>query len=453
VTTAREVRQTVFRRIARRAHAEGTDNDLDELVAAVTTIAQSQCEHATDYADIESLVCRLPIDRCTFAAHDSLAPYSEPYPMALLVRAFIIEEINGWDETALHDYLRANPSLHRGFGFETLPNQSTFWRAWNERFSAKLRDTVQQCADRIITAARAYDVSLPARVSIDEADDSQTDESPKHQLVAEKTDEVWQQAKPFVCDAFALDRGRNWQIHENAFWEQHAYMGMREDMYARSGPASFSLDTARDRIPTGSTHRYQIGKLSVAEIRSMLRNTTRMLIARARQHGELTGKLWAAIDVTKGFPFTGEMDTDDDGNVTESYILGHRDGNYYHQWASIQIIGHDIPLVLDVVPKQREMSKDEIVDELLNHATDMVDDISLVMMDREFDSDPVKDICEEYGVYNLNPKRKFAAQNDTIAEMKQRDETVRIVEERYEDRPNRTQLFLPSTPETAVDDD
>jgi hypothetical protein len=33
--------------------------------------------------------------------------------VALLVRAFIIEEINGWDKTALHDYLRANLALRR----------------------------------------------------------------------------------------------------------------------------------------------------------------------------------------------------------------------------------------------------------------------------------------------------------------------------------------------------
>ena len=67
-------------------------------------------------------------------------------------------------------------------------------------------------------------------------------------------------------------------------------MGMREDMYAASGPASFYLDTTRESVPSGSTHRYQIGKLSISEIRSMLRDTTRMLIARARQHGELDGQ-------------------------------------------------------------------------------------------------------------------------------------------------------------------
>jgi hypothetical protein len=30
-----------------------------------------------------------------------------------------------------HEYLHTNPSLRRGFGFETLPAQSTFWRVWH----------------------------------------------------------------------------------------------------------------------------------------------------------------------------------------------------------------------------------------------------------------------------------------------------------------------------------
>jgi putative transposase len=426
-----------------------TDDNLDGFVADVTTIAQSQCEHATDYADIEALVCDLPTDHLTFAAHDSLAPYSGPYPMALLVRAFIIEEINGWDETALHDYLRANPSVHQNLGGETLPDQSTFWRAWNERFSAALRNTVQACADRIITAARACDVSLPERATSGEADDSQTDKPPQHQLVAEKTDEVWQQAKPFVTDAFALDRGQNWQIHENAFWEQHAYMGMREDMYARSGPASFSLDTTRERIPTGSTHRFQISKLSVAEIRSMLRNTTRMLIARARQHGELTGKLWAAIDVTKGFPFTGDTEDHEDD------ILGHRDGNEYHQWAVLKIVGMDVPLVLDAIPRERGQSKDEIVKELLTYATKMVN-LDLVLMDREFDSGPVKETCKEYGVHYLNPTRIFERSDEaeTIAWMYRNGKRFHVTEEESGDgTPTRKQIYLPQRSNSDNEED
>jgi len=153
---------------------------LDEFVADVTTIAQARCEHCEDYANIETLVCDLPLDHLAFASYDSLAPYSGSYPMAVLVRAFMIEEINGWDETALHDHLRANPSLRQDLGFETLPDQSTLWRGWNERFSAELRDAVRNCADSIVTVARACEIPLLDRIESDEAYESGSDDRPKH---------------------------------------------------------------------------------------------------------------------------------------------------------------------------------------------------------------------------------------------------------------------------------
>jgi putative transposase len=308
----------------------------------------------------------------------------------------------------------------------------------------------QNALIKSITTARACDVSLPERIEAGRTDKPEATDCPERQLLAQKTDEVWQQAKPFVTDAFKLDRGPNWEIHENAFWEQHAYMGMREDMYARSGPASFSLDTIRDRIPTGSTHRYQVGKLPVGEIRSMLRNTTRMLIARARQHGELTGKLWAAIDVTKGFPFTGDVDDDDDD------ILGYKDGNEYYQWAVLKIVGMGVPLVLDAIPRKRGQSKDEIVEKLLEHTTEM-GNLDLVMMDREFDSAGVKDTCEEYGVHYLNPTRIFdrSDEDETIAWMYREGKRFHVTEEEAEDddTPPRKQLYLPKRSNADDEDD
>jgi putative transposase len=399
---------------------EANGDDLGDIVAAVTTIAQSWCERATDYADIETMVCRLPIGQGTFTAHDAFAPYSGPYSMTLLVRAFLIKEFNGWDDTALHDYLRANPSLRRSLGFETLPAQSTFWRAWSHRFSDELCAAVQECADTIVQAARTCSVSLPERFDDSKADEPETDDCPEHQLIAEKTDEVWQQAKPFVCDAFALDRGPNWQIHENAFWEQHAYMGMREDMYAASGPASFFLDTTRERVPSGSTHRYQIGKL------------------------------WTAIDVTKGFPFTGDVEDHEDD------ILGYKDGNEYYQWAVLKIVGLDVPLVLDAFPRERGQSKDEIVEELLTQTTEMVDDLDLVMMDREFDSEGVKATCEQYGVHYLNPTRIFERSDeaDTIAWMYRNGKRFHVTEEETGDvTPTRKQLYLPKQSNSNDADD
>lgn len=418
---------------------------------------------ATDDPTVEDLIGSLSVD---LDLPDTRASWHRNYtPLTPWIRAHVLKQAMGWNgEKQLADHFEANPELTGAYGFinsnptgksEQMqpqpPTQSRLWEIWHEEFSDELRDICRDVATELVELAR--EAGIPAPDDVFQPDDKQeVSERSETRLIADTTKEIWQHVKPFVTDEFFLKRGDNAQIHENAFWEQHAFMGVRKNMFAESGADSFYIDSTRNRTPSGSTHRWQIRKLTIEEMRQQHRRTTQRLIERARRDGELVGKLWVAIDVTKGAPFTGKMDTDDEGNVIEPYILGRQDGNYYHQWASIQIIGHDIPLVLDVVPKQRGMTKDEIVDELLNHATDMIDDISLVMMDREFDSEGVKEICEEYGVYNLNPKRKFAAQNDTIAEMKQRDETVRIVEERYEDRPNRTQLFLPSTTETPDDD-
>ncbi len=70
--------------------------------------------------------------------------------------------------------------------------------------------------------------------------------------------------------------------------------------------------------------------------------------------------------MTKGFPFTGDVEDHKDD------ILGYKDGNEYYQWAVLKIVGMDVPLVLDAIPRKRGQSKDEIVDELLSHATEMV---------------------------------------------------------------------------------
>ncbi len=411
-----------------------------------------------DDPTVEDLIGDLSVDP---DLPDARATWHRNYtPLAPWIRAHVLKQAMDWNgEKQLADHFEGHPTLAVEYGFvgdgptaqpETVrsnpPAQSRLWEIWHEEFSDVLRDICRDIASELVELAREKGIPVPDDVF--QPDDEQNgSERSKTRLIADTTKEVWQHVKPFVTEEFFLKRGDNAQIHENAFWEQHAFMGVRKNMFAESGADSFYVDSTRERTPSGSTHRWQIRKLSIEEMRRQHRQTTKRLIERARRDGELVGKLWAAIDMTKGSPFTGEMDTDEEGNVVEPYILGHRNGNYYHQWASIQIVGHDIPLVLDALPKKRGMAKDEIVDELLEHATEMVDDIDLVMMDREFDSDSVKDTCEKYGVYSLNPKRKFAAQNDTIAEMKRNGETIRIVEQSSEDQSNRTHLFLPSTTE------
>lgn len=412
---------------------------------------------ASDDPSIHDLIGDLYLDG---EVPDSRATWHRNYTrLAPWLKAHILREAMGWKETRLARYFEENPLMATEYGFfkrtdfggirPTPPNQPRLWELWHESFPDTTKDYCRLVAKELVSLARDNGIPAPDAVFQPEETDA-TSERSEIRLIAEKTEEVWRQAKPFVTDCFSLKRGQNWQIHENAFWEQHTYMGMREDMYARGGHRSFIHDTSRtyDETPTGSTHRYQLGKLSVEEIRSMLRNTTRMLIARARHNSELVGKLWAAIDVTKGFEFTGDLDG------YEDEILGYSDGKPYYQWAVIKLVGFDIPLVLDAIPRVRGQSKDEIVDELLTHATDMVDDLDLVMMDREFDSAGVKDTCETHGVHYLNPTRIFNGSDEaaTIDWMLRNDEYFHVTEEDTPDGvPSRKQIYLPKR--TGSDED
>jgi len=361
-----------------------------------------------------------------------------------------------WDcgERLLSHFLQAHPVVCMNFGFPTehaydassSPSQSRLWEMWHKEFNEVQKEFVRTTTEEAMAFAREQGIPAPDPVFRPEERDITTKQSEKR-IVAEKTQDVWKKAKPFVTDCFYLKRAENHYHHENAFWEQHTYMGMREDMYAQSGQHSFSLASKREETPSASNHRYQIGKLSVEETQSMLHETTEELIKRARRDSELVGKLSAAIDITKGNPWTGKIERDADDNITEDWILGYSDSRYYYQWATIQIVGLDIPLVLDAIPVKRGMRRAEIVDSLLENALKLVDDIELVMMDREFDSQGVKDACEKHHVCYLNPARKHSSEKAKCTELREAGKTVHI----EEDGPSRKRIYLPSTTSTNKD--
>ena len=82
-------------------------------------------------------------------------------------------------------------------------------------------------------------------------------------------------------------------------------------------------------------------------------------------------------------------------------------------------------------------------------------DIDLVIMDREFNSEPVKDTCEEYDVYYVNPTRisTNSDEADTIVWLYRNGKCFHVTEEESEDRtPTRKQIYLRKE-SNSVDDD
>src|SRR5699024_8370040 len=76
--------------------------------------------------------------------------------------------------------------------------------------------------------------------------------------------------------------------------------------------------------------------------------------------------------------------------------------------------------------------------------------------DREFDSDPVKETCEEYDVHFLNPTRIFERSDEaeTIAWMYRNGKRFHVTEEEPDDNtPTRKQIYLPKHSNSDDEDD
>ena len=164
-------KRAVFRSIADRSYSQWPayqdfpaydQASLAGLTEDNRTVADEWFRHP-QHDDVDEFVCELPLAYFDFDAHDPAASWhADIYAMEPLVRTFLVKEIHGWDhETTLERYLETDPALTLALGFESLPDQSTLWRTWHERFGPNLRETIEQGARSIPHRAAAAGVSTP----------------------------------------------------------------------------------------------------------------------------------------------------------------------------------------------------------------------------------------------------------------------------------------------------
>ena len=400
-----------------------------------------------DHTDIEAFLAWFPI---TIGG----TPIADPYPswhanttdFGVVSRLHLIRLYHGWEhETALCRYLDVEPSLLDALDIDSCPDQSTLYTAWHERFTEEYREDLRKTVEQVVGVARAHGVAVPGHAFTpeDAHEDDDTDRSARSErrLARRTAKEVWQTAKPLVGPVVDFDRPDDTEIHDNAFLEFHTYLGCRADLYAETGACDFVEDTTRERTPTGSYHRNCIRDLPIEQQRRNHRRAMTEVIARARQQNELTGKQTTAIDITEGDLFYGNRETE----ALEKQILGTKENNseVAYQYATIQVVGQDMPFVLDGIPVTKGMRRDEIVEELLKRATNMID-IDLVLMDREFENKAVKDVCDAYGVYYLTPSKMFRDEKKTAQRLARENISVHVETDAAADRrPPRKRLWIP----------
>jgi IS4 transposase len=418
--------RTVFRTIAATPFRDWPIYDstplynrtsLAGLEADVRTVSGLWFTHP-DHNSVEQFVYELPMAYFRFEAHDCYGG-STRYEMDTLFRVFVLKELHGWKhETALLEYLDSHPRLCGRLELRTVPNQSTLWRTWNERFTRDLRETIRKVARTILIKAQNADVAVPREPERNFPDRGQdaTKSNPDDQAILDKAGTVTKHVSRVVFPAFSLNRGEGCEIPENAYWGLQTYLGLRENLAANEGARSFIHESTRDRTPLGHGHRDQIRDLSIEQIREMYRQAVQQLINELAGTEEFFRAGIVAIDITEDDPFTGDR-TDH-----EDEIIGTKEKNdeYAYQWATVQLVGNAVPLVLDARPVRKGESRKEIVEDLLDSAEELVH-VDNVLMDREFDSQHILEMISQRGLSYVVPKRMQTSEKAQANRLLQRD--------------------------------
>ncbi|MFC6751908.1 transposase [Halorubrum tibetense] len=405
-----ESRRSVFRRIAHQQHVEWPTYDSTPLydrtslagVESDVRVVSSVWFTHPDHDSLEQFVCSIPLAYFRFEAHDCYGS-STHYEMDTLFRVFVLKELHGWKhETSLVEYLDSHPALCGRLELGTVPDQSTLWRSWNERFTRDLRETVQKAARTILIKAQNADVAVPREPerNLPHRGHDAAESNPDDQAILDKAGTITKHVSRVVFPAFSLNRGEGCEIPENAYWGLQTYLGLRENLAANEGARSFIHESTRERTPLGHGHRDQIRDLPIEQIREMYRQAIRQLINELAETEEFFRAGIVAIDITEDDPFTGDR-TDH-----EDEIIGTKEKNdeYAYQWATVQLVGNAVPLVLDARPVRRGESRKEIVEDLLDSAEELVH-VDNVLMDREFDSQHVLEMISQRGLSYVVPKR------------------------------------------------
>lgn len=371
----------------------------------VRTVASVWFEHDA-HESVGGLVYCLPLAYIEFDAHDRYAGPTR-YGMEQLIRAFLLKTLHGWEhESALCEYLDQRPSVRKHLGFESVPDQSTLWRTWYQRFKPKLRETIETAARSILIQADRAGVSVPrqppARSSRRE---ESNEEVPTQREILARAEDITEQVGEIVHPAFSLNRGEGSEIHQNAFWELQTYLGLHEHLAANEGARGFLYESNRERTPLGHNHRAHLRDLSVGKIREMYREAVKRIVDRLSKTDVFHRAGLVAIDITEEDPFTG------DRAGHENEIIGTKKKNteYAYQWATVQLVGNAVPLVLDARPVVKGESRQEIVEDLLDSAQSLLH-IDGVLMDREFDSQHLLESISQRGLTYVVPKRMYTSE-------------------------------------------
>jgi len=370
-----------------------------------------------------------------------------PHTFLGMVRLLIYREITGDSYRALARY----QELAEPLGLDRVPDESVLSRTWRKRFDDGIREFVQIAAHFVVKEAHDRDFSAPGvrpkSEVVDEEDPSTEEyEAAGREFTDEQIYRTTRLARDHGFDGFDSGRAENAIYEDTQFFELQTFVGM-VSCGTPQGATRFQYRHGADGSPHGDTHLRAVKQFEPAEIVDGFDVATDRLLSVIESEASFRRPVTAAIDITT-VPYYGDIEG-------MEMVSGLNQEDRAFKFATLSIVGLNIPLILAVEPIRESSAWDEnpsnqihrVVRRLVRRAQQHVS-IETVLCDREFDSMHVFQTLSNLDVNYLIPKRITSTEESVIETMESdgRDVAVEPASVDVETGTHSMQfLYVPST--------
>jgi hypothetical protein len=352
-----------------------------------------------------------------------------PHSFHGMLRLFIYQELTGDSYRTLETY----QELAEPFGLTHVPDESVLSRTWRNRFDDAVREYVTVAAHFVVKEINDHGPTVPAVRPKEEVtdlkpaspEDDGQDESTGATFSDKQIRRTARLARDHGFDGFDSGRAQNASYEDTQFFELQTFMGMVGCGTAQ-GAARFQYRRGEDYGPHGDTHLRAVKQFAPDELIDSFSDATDRILSVIGSEASFRRPVTAAIDITT-IPYYG--DTDEMPMVSGTK---DREGRAF-KFATLSIIGRNIPLVLAVEPVRESSPWDDnppnqihrVVRRLVERAKQHVP-IETVLCDREFDSMRVFQTLQNHDVNYLIPKRITSTERDAIHQMEADGQEVAV---------------------------
>lgn len=347
-----------------------------------------------------------------------------------MLRLFIYREITGDSYRSLETY----QELAEPFGLDQVPDESVLSRTWRKRFDDGVREYVTVAAHYVVKEIHDYGPTVPAVRLKEEVtdsnpesadDDDEQDESGGAEFSDEQIRRTIRLARNHSFDGFDSGRAQNASYEDVQFFELQTFMGMVGCGTAQ-GAARFQFRRGKGYGPHGDTHLRTVKQFEPEALIEGFDQASDRLLSAIASEASFRRPVTAAIDITT-IPYYGDVE----GMPMVSGMQGEEKRAF--KFATLSIVGENIPLVLAVEPIRESSAWDRnpsnqvhrVVRRLVQRAKEHVP-VETVLCDREFDSKNVYQTLSNLGVNYLIPTRINSTEREAIETMEANGQTVAV---------------------------